>query len=199
MGVYAPGKRTGVSGWAAHPVCLFWRGFEAELAKYALALSEEMLYNRALNASSSATSLLARRQRVSAWKTLYGELLERDFPEFPPVLVGDDEFHSAFRSLLLYKDIQHETFTNYKRGKYPKHLATKDLPPKKPSWKREDYERIWEYFGRPDPVWYAQWGWVETPDPDKVFYHTNRVPYIEYRKKRKAEKPYIPFMTPRTT
>lgn len=198
LGVYAPSKRSGIIGWAAHPASLMWRGCELQLAKYALTLANERLYQRPLSLAAAADSLVSRRTAVAKWQGLIKEFEDRDYPDNVPVLLGDEEFHSAFRALLLYKDCQATTFERYKAGFYPPHAVIRNLLPKKASWKREDFENIWEYFGRPDPTWYGQWGWEEEPDPDRVFYSTDRVPYIEYRKRRKKEQPHPPFFMPRT-
>jgi hypothetical protein len=192
LGVYGPSKRTGVSGWAAHPACLMWKNHELALAQYGLAFAKEWL----ARAGRVGPEILAgRRTRVAQWSGLVDELGERNFPVNPMPLLGDEEFHSAFRALLLYKDLQEQTFTRWKRGVYPDHASTRGLLTKKSSWKREDYERIWEFFGLPDhSEWYGGQGWTEDPDPDRVFYTTDRVPYMVRRKKVMAEKPYTPWM-----
>lgn len=195
LGVYEPNKRTGVIGWSAHPAARMWKGRELNLVKYGQALAREFL-RRPLSKYNPDGSLLARRNRLAKFNALYKEFEARGFVDQPMPLLGDEEFHSAFRALLLYKDLQAETFKKFKKGEYPDHLTTRHLP-RKASWKPAQYEAIWEFFGKPPHGWYGQWGWTEEPNPDLVFYDTSREPYIVYRKRRKKEAPTQPWLRPR--
>jgi hypothetical protein len=191
--VYEPNPRTGRSGWEGHTVAEMWRGHELQLAKYAEACALEFYKNRPLPKTDQVTSFEKRRARYHLWRDMIVELEEQGAPDTKPILMGDEEFHSAFRALLLYKECQAITFKKWKKGDYPDHASTRVLLPQKRAWKREHYEAIWAAFGRPDPIWYAQWEWGEEPNDMRVFYNEDRVPQMLREKKRKIEKPYAPF------
>jgi len=114
-----------------------------------------------------------------------------------PSFVGNEDFHSGFRAFLLFKDIQTQTYKKWRSGGYPEHLVTRNLPPRKSSWKRQDYLNLWEFFGQPDPAWYGQFGWEEEPDDLKVFYSEDKVPQMAKEIQRKVDRPAYPFMRPR--
>lgn len=122
------------------------------------------------------------------------ELIDKNMPDTPPSLVGEEDFHSAFRALLLYKDLQSATYRKWKQGGYPDHAVTRNLPPKKSSWKRDYYIAVWEFFGRPEFLWYGQWGWAEEPDDMKIFYTEDRIPQMQKELERKKKKPFTPFL-----
>jgi hypothetical protein len=189
---FYPLNKRGESGFEGHTVGQFWKGHEISLAKYGLALAQNHLY-RPANASKAMT-LTQRKLHMSMWQQMIEALEDRGFPEDPPPLIGDEEFHSAFRAFLLYRDIQAETFKLWKKGKYPNHVVTRDLLPKKSSWKRQHYVDIWEYFDRPEPKWYAQFGWTEEPDDMRVFYSEDRVPQMLKEKQRKIDRPFASFL-----
>lgn len=191
-GVYDPNPRTGISGWAEHTVAKLWKGHELQLSRFALACSKELLLNRDLPKSGAAESLKKRKARVVNWQDFIEQMELRGCSDTLPLLIGDEDFHSAFRALLLYKDIQAETFRKWKRGGYPDHAVTRTLPPAKRAWKREFYENIWEFFGRPDPDWYGQWGWTEEPTDMLVFYTEDKIPQMQKEKQRKKDKPMQP-------
>ena len=197
--VYPPSPRTGISGWANHTVAKMWVGHELQLARYTLCMAEEFLKHRKLPFASKVESLESRKRRVLTWRGLVEQMEDRSFPDDPPVLVGDEEFHSAFRAWLLFKECQELTFKQWKHGKYPDHACHRNNLPKKASWKREHYCALWDYFGRPEPVWYAQWGWEEAPDDMRVFYTEDRVPQMLKEKRRKEERPYVPFLKPQAS
>lgn len=186
-------NRRGESGWENHTIAKMWKGCELQLARFGHALATEFLY-RPLQGADKATRLSLRKVRLRLWTSLIEEMEDRDFPDSPPSLVGQEDFHSAFRALLLYKDIQNVTYKNWKKGLYPDHAVTRLLLPKKSSWKRDHYIAIWEYFGQPEPEWYGQWGWEEEPDDMKVFYSEDRIPQMEKEKQRKKDKPFLPFL-----
>ena len=71
---------------------------------------------------------------------------------------------------------------------------TRNLLPRKSSWKRASYIAVWDFFGRPDPVWYGQFGWTEDPDDMRVFYSEDRVPQMQKEAQRKKEKPMVSFL-----
>jgi hypothetical protein len=194
MHVYKQNPRTGAYGWSEHPVSKLWSGYELRLAHYGLACAEEMLSNRALAKADPAGSLERRRLNVGRWRGLVRELEDAGFSDDLPPLFGDEEFHSAFRALLLYKDIQAQTFKLWKAGRYPNHVIFNDLPIRKASWKRELFERIWNIFGRPQPPWYGQFGWTEEPNDRLVFYGEDREPYYEQRMRRRAANPIRPYL-----
>ena len=193
-GVYERNPRTGLCGWENHTVARMWKEHELQLARFALVLAEEHLYNRDLPNANKTEVLANRQKRRDIWTGLIEEMEARNCPDTKPALIGDEEFHSAFRALLLYKDIQATTYKKWKKGQYPDNKITRGLLPKKSSWKRTDYERIWDAFGRPDPQWYIQWGWKEEPDDMKVFYSEDRIPQMEKEKQRKKERPVVSFL-----
>lgn len=196
FGVYEPNPRTGASGWSQHPAALMWLNHDRHLVDYTIALCKEYL-GRPLPKQYPSEALKKRRARLAKWRSLGKKLESLNFPLDPMPLIGDEDFHSAFRALLLRKDIEVETFRKFKRGEYPDHLCTRALLPKKSSWKRKDYEGIWEFFGQPDAQWYGKFGWTEEPNPDLVFYTTDRIPYIIRRKRIKATKPNQPWFNPK--
>ena len=181
--------KKGKSGWEGHTVVEMWRGCELELAKYAQTFAHEFLYNRPLAKNDEAASLLSRKERYAFWNSLVEKLEDEGFPSNKITHLGDESFHSAFRSLLLYKDIQYNTFRKWKHGEYPDHVVTRDLLPAKRSWKSIDYERIWKYFGMPEAPWYGQWGWSEEPTDKLVFYTDDKVPQAAKEIQRKKDRP----------
>jgi hypothetical protein len=166
-----------------------WRDCELELARYAKACAFEFLHNRPLAKQDQIRSLHSRKERYKFWEDLTVKLEDESYPNNKILHLGDEEFHSAFRALLLYKDIQHNTYRKWKRGEYPDHAVTRNLAPAKRSWVREDYERIWEFFGIPEAPWYSQWNWEEEPNDQLIFYTPDRIPQALKEAKRKEEKP----------
>jgi hypothetical protein len=191
---YPINPRSGASGWENHTVARMWRGHELQLAKYALAHAYEFYKNRDLPKQDPAESHKKRRERWQFWRDFVTELEDQDAPDTKPALIGDEEFHSAFRALLKYKECQAITHRKWTRGEYPDHASHRNLLRAKRSWKRENYEAIWNYFGRPEPVFYGQWGWDEEPDDMKVFYREDRIPQMERERIRKIEKPLPGFL-----
>ena len=195
-GVYEPNKRTGQSGWASNTVGKFWTNHELSLAYYAKALAAERII-RPLPSDNQVQSLNNRKKEHRVWQDICEFLEDKEYPPDNPALVSDEEFHSGFRSLLLYKGIQDETFKAWKRGDYLDHACTKALLPRKSSWITADYERIWEFFGQPRTSWYEQLGWTDEPTDKLYFYTENRVPHMKKELQRKKDKPYLPFLKPR--
>jgi len=191
---YPVKERTGKSGWEGHTVVEMWRGYELQLVRYTLALAYEFYKNRPLPQSSPAEAHTKRRERWQFWRDFAFELEEAGASDEAPPLVGDEEFHSAFRALLKYKECQLLTFKKWKRGEYPDHACTRNLLPAKRSWKRDHYEAIWEFFGRPEPEWYGQWGWEEEPDDMRVFYREDRIPQAKREQRRKIDRPLPSYM-----
>lgn len=187
-------NRRGESGWEMHTVAKFWAGHELQLSRFGLALATEFLHRALAVKGNKAEVLATRKKRFMLWRTMVEQIEDLDFPDEKPSLIGQEDFHSAFRAWLLYKDMQKETFQKWKRGEYPKHLVTNFLLPKKSSWKSVHYEAIWEYFGKPEGVWYSKLGWAETPDDMSVFYTEDRIPQAEKEKQRKKERPHYPFL-----
>ena len=185
--VYPP-RKNGKSGWEGHTVANFWQGHELQLTKFLLEICKE--HRNREPASDKARQFRIRQERVDLFTSLIAELQALDWPDDQPSLIGSEAFHSGFRSLLLFKDIQGVTFTKWKKGEYPDHLCTRKLPPKKYSWKRQYYFDIWEYFGRPEPVWYNQWKWKEEPDDLQFYYNEDLIPQMKKEQKRKEERPY---------
>lgn len=190
--VYDINPRTALSGWEGHTVAKLWIRHELQLARFLKELAEERLLNRPLSRDAAA-SLTGRKERYSQLIALIEWMEATGFPDRKPALVGDEEFHSGFRALLLLKDIQNETFNKWKHGEYPDHICTRSLLPKKASWKRIDYEKIWEFYGRPESPWYSQWNWIEEPDDTLFFYNADRKSQMVKEIARKLEKPFLPF------
>jgi hypothetical protein len=186
--VYPIKERTGFSGFENHTVGKFWKGYELALAEFMLAITEEIL-TRPFAKSNAAESLLLRKARRQRTRDLVEFMEDNGWDNSRPPLIGDPDFHSAFRSFLLYKDVQHTTFKNWKSGKYPDHAVTRALLPRKASWKRPTYEAIWEFFGRPASNWYGQFGWVEEPNDLLVFYSEDRIGQITKEIQRKIDRP----------
>jgi hypothetical protein len=193
VGYYKP-RKNGVCGWEKHPVALLWKGHELQLAKYSLEVAKEWLYNRPLNKGRPVESLDIRRKTVSRWTTLIEELQERNFPDTLPSLIGEEDFHSAFRAALLHKEICRLTFQKFKQGEYPDHAVIRNKLPHKTSWKRHDYEEIWKYFGKPSPIWYAQFNWTEEPTDKLIFYTEDRYTIFQDRKTRQEANPMQPWL-----
>lgn len=181
-----------------HQTIKFWRNYEVQLAYFGLALAEESI-KRPLSKGDEANSLSIRRNDVYKWETIIDKLEELEFPNDKPSLIGDEEFHSAFRSLLLFKGCQVATFKKWKRGEYIDHISTRNLLPKKTSWRRDDYMRIWEFFGMPDSEWYSQFGWTEVPNDLLYFYKEDRIPFMLKELERKKKKPVPPYFAGRKT
>lgn len=193
MQYYPLRKKDGFSGLEGNTIAQFWKGHEREFAKYALTLAQQFIASP-LSKSDQASSFAARKRILSMWEAINELVEEMEFPEGPPVFVGDEEFHAGFRSFLLLKGCEIATFRNWKKGVYPDHVVTRGLLPKKKSWKREDYHRIWEVFGRPDSFHYGELGWEEEPDDLKYFYTPDREPHMVKEIRRKKEKPVVPFL-----
>lgn len=187
-------KSTGLSGWEGHTVPKMWSGHELQLGRYALAIANEFLSNRPLpSAAIAAKSLAGRRKRYHAWLSAVEFMEENNFPDTLPSLIGDEKFHSGFRSLLLFKDIQAQTFYKWKRGEYPDHACIRGLLPRKASWRRDQYFRVWAYFGMPDSKWYGQFDWKEEPNDRLFFYSEDRISQMDKEIERKKLKPFAPF------
>jgi len=193
--VYPVKERTGLSGWEGHTVALFWKGYEYQLALYGLALAKEW-YGRPLptSASNKLDSFNTRKQRYQQWKALVEFIEDQEWNNSKPQFIGEEEFHSGMRSFLLFKDCLSQTFKNWKEGVYPDHAVTRNLLPRKSSWKREDFLRIWDVFDRPEPVWYAQWGWEEEPDDTRMYYSADRQSQILKEIERKRDRPMVSFL-----
>lgn len=186
---YPENPRTKKSGWEGHTATEMWRGHELQLARYALAHAYEHYKNRPLPKENPADAHVKRRGRWQFWRDFISELEDRGAPDTKPNLLGDAEFHSGFRALLKYKECQRITFNKWKNGEYPDHACTRNLMPLKKSWRRANFENIWEFFGRPEPVWYGQWGWEEEPDDRLVFYTEDRIPQFIKEEQRRKERP----------
>lgn len=187
---YEPNPRTNQSGFEFHTVAQFWEGHEISLVRYATALSKEVIRRH----TGDAFSLQKLKERLRMWLHIRERLEDAGWPETTPELLGDEEFHSAFRAYLLYKGCQIETYKIWKSGGYPDHISTRNLLPRKTSWKRSDYERIWEFFGRPESRWYGELGWTEEPDDMKMFLSEDKRPQIEKELQRKIEKPMVGYL-----
>lgn len=185
--VYPP-RKNGKSGWEDHTVAKFWSGHELQLTRYLLAICKE--HRKREPKTNKAKAFRLRQERVDLFTSLIAELQALNWPDDPPSLIGDEKFHSGFRSLLLFKDIQGVTYKKWKNGEYPDHVCTRDLPAKKYSWKKKYYLNIWNYFDRPEPVWYNQWGWDEEPDDMQFYYNVDLIPQMKKEEKRKEERPY---------
>lgn len=186
---YPPHPRTGVSGFEGQTSSYFWAGHELQFAYYGLAATKELL-KRALITDPNYS---VKQARVQYWTAII-ELMEDDgWDPSLPELVGDEEFHSGMRAFLLYKEQQRITYWKWRRNEYPDHACTRNLLPKKRSWRREHYEAIWDTFGRPDLVWYSQWGWTEEPDDMKLFIWEDRIPQMQKELERKRLRPVTGF------
>lgn len=193
MQYYDIRKKDGFSGLEGNTIAVFWRNHELELARYALTFSEELL-TRPLQKVRGAESFAYRKGLVTMWTDIINYLEEMEFPGDKPPFIGDEEFHSGFRAFLLLKGCQIATFRGWKKGIYPDHVVTRNLPPKKRSWKREDYHRIWEVFGRPESFHFGSFGWSEEPDDCKYFYTPDREPHMIKEIQRKIKTPVVPFL-----
>lgn len=191
--VYDIKERTQLSGFEGHTLGKFWKGHELQLAKYGQALVTEY-FNKIPKEDTDAENFQRRKERLKKWNLLVEYMEDLEWEDSKPILIGDESFHSGFRAFLLYKDIQLVTFRNWKHGLLPQHAVTRNLLPKKSSWKREDYINIWEIFGRPEPSWYGQWGWTEEPDDMKFFYSEDKRPQMEKEIERKIERPVVGFL-----
>lgn len=178
-GVYKPKKRSpDRSGWEGHPVVEMWRFHELQLARRTLALAEERLKRPMKTKEKGAirAALLRRRATVKEWKNRVHDMDEGGFEDTIFSMWGDEDFHSAFRSLLLWKGLEYHTFLLFKKKFYDvKHPAISGLPKTKKHWHRKMYEDIWYHFGRPSSLWYERFNWKEEPNPDLVFYRKDRV------------------------
>lgn len=186
-------NRRGESGWEGHTVAKFWVGHELQLARLGQAFAAEFVY-RPLKGADQAERLTQRKKRLGFWTAMIEMMEDNNFPDHLPLLIGQEDFHSAFRALLLYKDVQNVTYRSWKKGLYPDHACTRLLLPRKSSWKRNDYIAIWDYFGQPEPSWYGQWGWTEEPNDLLAFYTDDRMSQVEKEKQRKKDRPFLPFM-----
>lgn len=187
---YDVNPRTDSSGFENHTVGKFWKGHEIALAKYGKSLVMEMIQRH----KSGSDNLQKLKDRARMWDHILERLEDADWPDTNPTLLGDEEFHSGFRSYLLYKGCQIQTYKIWRAGGYPDHVCTRNLLPRKTSWRRSDYERIWEFFGQPDSMWYGDLGWSEEPDDKKMFLSEDRRPQIIKELERKEEKPMVSFL-----
>jgi hypothetical protein len=192
IGYYSP-RKNGARGWEHHPVAILWKGHELQLAKYGKELAREFLYNRPLAQQRSTESLESRRLAFSNWTKLINELEERNFPDTLPSLIGEEDFHSAFRASLLYKEHRGLTYKKFKQGSYPNHAIIRALPPHIKNWKRQDFELVWQHFGKPELVWYSKFGWTEEPDDRNVFYSEDRKTIFQDRTERQTANPIQPW------
>jgi len=78
------------TGWVNHPATKMWRGFEASLAEYGLAVCGEWV--RRGYADSLAAKITAMGHKI---------------PAVPPPWLGDGRLHSSHRSNLLRKFPDH--------------------------------------------------------------------------------------------
>lgn len=191
--VYPVKERTGLSGFEGHTLGRFWKGHELQLARYGLALAREF-FDRGVAHSIAVDSFNKRKKRLQDWTSLVEYMEDEQWADTTPPMVGDAEFHSGMRAFLLYKDAQAETYKKWKAGEYPDHAVTRNLLPKKSSWKRDDYIRIWEFFGRPDGKWYTQWNWEEEPDDMRFFYLEDKRPQMSKEIERKELRPVVSFL-----
>jgi len=81
-----------VGGWRNHPATLMWRGHEAELCVYGMAMCEEWLRR------GYKDSLLPFFIQV------HDEIVSDGRSEEPPAWLGEDDVHASHRSNLLRKD-----------------------------------------------------------------------------------------------
>ena len=86
------------SRWKNHPAVKMWKGCEASLCHYAIAMCNEWRYR-----GYNDTMLW---QFVEAWQRLRSAGANMSFPAW----VGDKEVHSSHRSNLLRKDANHYGF-----------------------------------------------------------------------------------------
>lgn len=86
----AMGKTTG--GWRNHPATKMWRGHEAELCTYGMAMCEEWIKR------GYKDSLL------SFFMDAYDQYVSDGRSEEPPAWLGEDDIHASHRSNLLRKD-----------------------------------------------------------------------------------------------
>lgn len=186
-------RKDGFSGLEGNTIAKFWRGSELELARYSLVLAKRFL-ETPLAKGNEAASFEYRKNLYSMWENIVELLEEMEFPEGKPSLIGDEEFHSGFRAFLLHKGCEIATFKQWQKGGYPDHVATRTLLPKKKSWRRDDYLRLWDVFGRPDSFHYGELGWTEEPDDLKYFYTLDREPHMLKEIRRKKEKPVAPYL-----
>lgn len=187
---YEPNPRTGQSGFEFHTVAKFWEGHEMSLVQYGMALTKEMIRRH----TGGADTLQKLKERLRMWLHIQERLEDAEWPDTPPELLGDEEFHSAFRAYLLYKGCQIETYKIWKSGGYPDHISTRNLLPRKTSWKRSDYERIWEFFGQPKSYWYGTLGWSEEPNDLLMFLSEDKRPQIKKEIQRKIDKPMVGYL-----
>lgn len=197
MQYYPFRKKDGFSGLEGNTIAQFWKGYEREFAKYALTLARQFIASP-LAKNDEASSFAARKRILSMWEAISELVEEMDFPDKQPPLINDGEFHSGFRSFLLLKGCEIATFKKWKKGEYPDHAVTRSLLPKKKSWKREDYHRIWEVFDRPESFHYGTLGWAEEPDDLKYFYTKDREPHMIKEIRRKKDKPVVPYLAKKT-
>lgn len=182
---------TGESGWSHHTVGLFWYGHELALARYSVALATEAL-KRPLPTATKLESLAKRKNVHSFWVELEQELVVREFPELLPPLIGDADFHSATRAYLKYKEQESETFRLWRIGWFPDHACHRNNLPRRASWTREDYIRLWGFFNPPPLRWYNRWNWAERPDDSRFYLTRDRIPILERETKRKVDHPLSP-------
>jgi hypothetical protein len=184
-------EETQECGWSHGLSGLFWMYHELQLAKFTVALTRETL-RRPLPTTNQLESLTSRKNMHSAWVDLHEELEIRGFPEAQPSLIGDPAFHSATRAYLKYKEQERLTFRMWKKGLFSDHACHRDNLPRKASWVREDYIRLWKFFNPPALRWYSRWGWTEKPD-DSLYYITeDRLPLLEYLRQEREKYPMSP-------
>ena len=165
-------------GFSMRPCAQLVRGHELFLARHIQALAQET-FKRPLPVSDPIDALESRKRKIEYSTALVEFLEDIDWPDTKPNLIGDEEFHSGFRSWLLYKDLERTTFQNWSRKLYPDHISTRNLPLNKSPWRRDDYKCIWEHFGQPEYTWYGQFNWTETADDLKMFYLEDRIPQLQ--------------------
>lgn len=192
--VYDIKPRTGLSGWEAHTVALFWKGHEYQLAQYGLALAKEWFDRPIPKIAERLEAFNQRKLRLQQWRALNEFMEDLGWEDSKPLLLGDKDFHSGMRAFLLFKECMALTYKNWKANVYPDHAVTRSLLPRKSSWKRNHYLQIWDVFGRPDPVWYAQWGWEEEPDDTLLFYSLDKQSQIMKEMQRKKDRPMVSYL-----
>ena len=90
--VYHEGLTLIRGGWKNHPASKMWRGHEHALAKYCLALLDE---------------LKTRGRDYPKWFKYYQNCLKKFKDTGLPKCVGDERVHSSHRAALLAKNYEH--------------------------------------------------------------------------------------------
>lgn len=107
-------------GWKNHPASIQWRGYEAALAKYSLALLRE---------------LTKRGRHYQHHYDTFNRILDNCKECEMPWWVGDERYHSSHRSILLAKKHNHYSKFNWKEppavkgpdGRFPYFWPSKQL------------------------------------------------------------------------